>query len=64
MEGGRAGGSLKSMRAADFLHRCVGGSELRGPFSINQGAIKQKKCAILKVQKENPNHSNLQIILI
>lgn len=30
-EGGREGCSLKSKRAADFLHSCVGGSELRGP---------------------------------
>lgn len=47
-----------------LVHSCVGGNELRSPCSPSIKRAIMKKCAMLKVQKQKPNHSNLQIILI
>lgn len=35
----------------------------RSCFLLHQSTAIKKKCAILKIQKENPNHNNLQVTL-
>lgn len=66
-EGGREGGMFSEEQEGSWLPSQLCGWQWakRSLFSSPsiKGAIK-KKCAILKVQKKNPNHNNLQIILI
>lgn len=66
-QGGKEGGMFSEEQEGSWLPSQLCGWQWakRSLFSSPsiKGAIK-KKCAILKVQKKNPNHNHLQIILI